>query len=134
MADDTESGGDERIGIYAEAVAGAVVAAAAKGGGAGPLVGVRRDDPDVAGAPRWSSEATAVAARAGNVICRRLTHLFLDVPDEDAATARGLWNVLRSVLTLEAILQRHGALLQRRGERVVSGEAAQSSPRDTTAE
>ena len=134
MADDAESGGDERVGNNAEAVAGAAVAAAARGGGAGPLVGVRRDDPDVAGAPRWSSETTAVAVRAVNVICRRLAHWFLDVPDEDAATARGVLNELLPALALEAILQRHGALLQRRGERVVSGEAAQSSLRDTAAE
>ena len=64
MADDTESGGDERIGNYAVAVAGAAVAAAARGGGAGPLVGVRCDDPVVSGAPRWSSETTALAVRA----------------------------------------------------------------------
>ena len=74
MADDAESGGYECIDNNAEAAPGVAVAATARGGGAGPLVGVRRDDPDVAGAPRWSSEATAVAARAGNVICRRLTH------------------------------------------------------------
>ena len=130
MADDTESGEDERIGSNAEAVSGAAVAAAARGGGAGPHVG----DPVVSGSPRWSSEATALAVRACQVIQMHLTHAFFDVPLDDAVTGQGIFHELLPAITLEAILQRHGALLRRRGERVVSDEAALSSPRDTTAE
>jgi len=130
MADDTESGEDERIGNNAEAVSGAAVAAAARGGGAGPHVG----DPVVSGSPRWSAQTTALAVRACQVMQRRLTSALWDVPMGDAVTGQGIVHELLSTITLEAILQRHGALLRRRGERVVSDEAALSSPRDTTAE